>query len=74
MEEHVKIFTGTAVMGMAVKNILDQKEIEYIEKDEGNTAIIAGFPAVHIYVKEEDEEKAKYALVEVNFDDLEDIE
>jgi len=71
---HVKIFSGTSVMAMAVKNALTANGIEFIEKDEANTAIIAGFPAVHIYVDEEDEERAKYLLVDINFDDIDEIE
>lgn len=72
--QHVKIFTGTSVMAMAVKNVLIANDIEYIERDEANTAIIAGFPAVHIFVEEEDEERAKYLLVDINFDDIDELE
>lgn len=72
--QHVKIFTGTAIMGMAVKNALIANDIDFIERDDANTAIIAGFPAVHIYVDADDEERAKYLLVDINFDDIDDIE
>ncbi|HLT65577.1 MAG TPA: DUF2007 domain-containing protein [Flavobacterium sp.] len=72
-DKYIKIFTGTSVMAMAVQNALSQNEIDFIVKDEGNTVIIAGFPPVHIYVKEEDEDRAKYVLVDINFDDIDDL-
>ena len=76
-QKHVKIFSGSAIMAMAVKNALENNNISYIERNDINSAITAGFgsadKAVHIFVLEDDEEQAKYALVEVNFDDLDEI-
>lgn len=76
-QKHVKIFSGSAIMAMAVKNVLENSNIPYIERNDINSAITAGFgsadKAVHIFVLEDDEERAKYALVEVNFDDLDEI-
>lgn len=77
MEHHVEIFAGSAIMAMAVKNALENNAIKYIERNDINSAITAGFgsadKAVHIFVFEEDEEKARYALVDVNFDDLDEV-
>jgi|SRR5690554_4536207 len=76
-QKHVKIFSGSAIMAMAVKNALEIKNIPYLERNDINSAITAGFgsadKAVHIFVLEQYEEQAKYALVEVNFDDLDEV-
>ncbi|HUH25322.1 MAG TPA: DUF2007 domain-containing protein [Flavobacterium sp.] len=76
-QKHVKIFSGSAIMAMAVKNALENNNITFIERNDINSAITAGFgsadKAVHIFVFEEDEEQAKYALVDVNFDDLDEV-
>lgn len=76
-QKHVKIFSGSAIMAMAVKNALENNNIQYIERNDINSAITAGFgsadKAVHVFVLEEDEEQAKYALVDVNFDDLDEV-
>lgn len=76
-QKHVKIFSGSAIMAMAVKNALENNNIQYIERNDINSAITAGFgsadKAVHIFVLEEDEEQAKYVLVDVNFDDLDEV-
>ena len=76
-QKHVEIFAGSAIMAMAVKNILEEKGIEYIERNDIQSAITAGFgyadKAVHIFVLDEDEEKAQYALVDHNFDDIDEV-
>lgn len=76
-QKHIKLFSGSAIMAMAVKNILEEKNISYIERNDIDSAITAGFgsadKAVHLFVLEEDEEKAQYALVENNFDDIDEV-
>lgn len=76
-QKHVKLFSGSAIMAMAVKNILENKKIPYIERNDIESAITAGFgsadKAVHIFILDEDEEKAQYALIENNFDDLDEV-
>lgn len=75
--EHIEIFAGSAIMAMAVKNTLEENNIGYVERNDIESAITAGFgsadKAVHIFVLEEDEEKARYALADKNFDDLDDV-
>ena len=76
-QRHIEIFAGSAIMAMAVKNTLDENNITYIERNDIESSITAGFgsadKAVHIFVFEEDEEKARYALVEKNFDDIDEV-
>lgn len=76
-QKHVEIFAGSVIMAMAVKHTLDENNISYVERNDIDSAITAGFgsadKAVHIFVFEEDEEKARYALVESNFDDIDEV-
>ena len=76
-QKHVEIFAGSAIMAMAVKNTLEENGIDYIERNDIDSAITAGFgsadKAVHIFVFEDAEEKARYALVEANFDDIDEV-
>ena len=75
--EHVEIFAGSAIMAMAVKNTLEENNIGYIERNDIESAITAGFgsadKAVHIFVLEEDEAKARYTLAATNFDDIDEV-
>lgn len=75
--KHVELFVGTAIMAMAVKNTLEEKNISFIERNDIDSSLTAGFgsadKAVHIFVLEEDEERARYALIENNFDDIDEI-
>ncbi|RRA90820.1 putative signal transducing protein [Paenimyroides viscosum] len=76
-QRHVEIFAGSAIMAMAVKNTLSENNILYVERNDIESAITAGFgsadKAVHIFVLEDDEEKARYALIEANFDDIDEV-
>lgn len=76
-QKHVEIFVGSAIMAMAVKHTLDENNISFIERNDIESAITAGFgsadKAVHLFVLEDDEEKARYALVEANFDDIDEV-
>lgn len=66
METHKKIFSGSEVTALAVKNILEENQIEYIERNDIQSAIRSGFgsadQSVHIFVLEEDVEKARILL------------
>ncbi|WP_372474737.1 putative signal transducing protein [Capnocytophaga sp. ARDL2] len=57
-----KIFSGSQVLAIAVKEILDQHQIGYAVRDDINSGIVAGFgtlgKAVHIFVEPENEERA----------------
>jgi len=76
-QKHVEIFVGSAIMAMAVKNTLEEQNIPFIERNDIDSSITAGFgsadKAVHIFVLEGDEEKARYALMENNFDDIDEV-
>ncbi len=76
-QKHVEIFSGSAIMAMAVKHTLAENNISYVERNDIESSITAGFgsadKAVHIFVFEDDEEKARYALVEANFDDIDEV-
>lgn len=67
---HVKLFAGSEVLTLAVKDILEQHHIEYIERNDIQSAISAGFgsadKAVHIFVDPKDMEYAKHLLVQNN--------
>ena len=66
MIQHKKIFSGSEVTALAVKNILEENQIEYIERNDIQSAIRTGFgtadQAVHIFVYEKDLEKARILL------------
>lgn len=57
-----KIFSGSQILAIAVKEILDANKINYIERDDINSGIMAGFgtidKAVHIFVEESDKNHA----------------
>lgn len=76
-QKHVEIFVGSPIMAMAVKNTLEEQNIAFIERNDIDSSITAGFgsadKAVHIFVLEGDEEKARYALMENNFDDIDEV-
>lgn len=66
---HKKLFAGSEIMVLAVRDILEGNSIKYIIRDDIESAITAGFgsadKAVHVFVDEEDLEKAK-ELLETN--------
>lgn len=66
---HIKLFAGSEVMALAVKNILEDNQIPYIVRDDIESAIGIGMgtlgKAVNIFVEEQDLPKAKN-LLEIN--------
>ncbi len=66
MEQHKKIFSGSEITALAVKNILEENQIEYIERNDIQSAIRSGFgsadQAVHIFVLEDELERARILL------------
>ena len=66
MENHKKIFAGSEITALAVKNILEDNQIDYVERNDVQSAVRAGFGsadlAVHIFVFEEDVQKARILL------------
>lgn len=66
MENHVELFVGTPTTALAVKNILEQNNIEFVERNDINSAIAAGFgmadKATHIFVEQDVLEAAKTLL------------
>lgn len=70
MENHVQLFVGTPTTALAVKNVLEQNKIEFIERNDIASAIGAGFgmadKATHIFVEQAFLDVAKKLLVENN--------
>jgi len=68
MENHVELFVGSEITTLAVKDVLEQNHIEFIERNDVNSAIAAGFgtadKATHIFVEQDVYEKAKKILSE----------
>ncbi|PJR03084.1 putative signal transducing protein [Avrilella dinanensis] len=66
MENHKKIFSGSEITALAVKNILEENHVEYLERNDVQSAVRAGFgtsiQAVHIFVFEEDVPKVRELL------------
>jgi len=62
----VKIFSGTEVESMAVTQILKERGIEYIVKNQVESARLAGFgnldASVEVYINEVDLDKIKDIL------------
>ncbi|MDM1398801.1 MULTISPECIES: putative signal transducing protein [Myroides] len=65
---HKKLFAGSEIMVLAVRNILDENNISYIIRDDIQSAIGIGAGtldrAVHILVNEEDLTRAQTLLKE----------
>ena len=65
---HVKLFVGSEIITLAVKDILEQNNIEYIVRDDIQAALAGGFgtadKAVHIFVYPKDLDFAKHLLKE----------
>ncbi|AJA69742.1 Protein of unknown function DUF2007 [Myroides sp. A21] len=68
---HKKLFAGSEIIVLAVRNLLDENNIPYIIRDDIQSAIGIGAGtldrAVHILVDEEDLDKAKKLLIENDF-------
>lgn len=61
--ELIKFFSGSEVESMAIINVLKDRNINYVVKDQFESARLAGFgnfgSAVEIYINKDDFEKAK---------------
>lgn len=70
---HKKLFAGSEIMVLAVRNILDENNISYIIRDDIQSAIGIGAGtldrAVHILVNEEDLTRAQTLLKENNLEE-----
>ncbi|KUF43454.1 DUF2007 domain-containing protein [Myroides marinus] len=66
---HKKLFAGSEIMVLAVRNLLEENNIPYIIRDDIESAIRVGYgtldKAVHVLVEEENLDRAK-ALLEEN--------
>ena len=71
--EHKKLFAGSEVMVLAVRNVLEENNIAYIIRDDIEAGRSAGYgtlgKAVHVFVAEEDLTKAEALLKENNLEE-----
>lgn len=60
--EYKKVYSGSEINALAVKDILEQYSIDYVIQDDVASGVIAGFGtldrAVHVFVLEDKEQKA----------------
>lgn len=65
---HTKLFAGSEVMVLAIRNLLEENNIPYIIRDDIKSAIEVGYgtlgKAVHVFVKDEDLDQAETLLKE----------
>ncbi|MDR2223196.1 MAG: DUF2007 domain-containing protein [Flavobacteriaceae bacterium] len=70
---HKKLFSGSEIMVLAVKDILESNNIAYIVRDDIEAAISVGYGtlgrAVHVFVEEQDLEKAEDLLRDNNIEE-----
>ena len=68
--EYVTVYSGSEINALAVRNILDNNQIEYIIREDVNAGVVAGFGtldrAVHVLVLENVAEKAKTLVLTLN--------
>ncbi|MBQ0117398.1 MAG: DUF2007 domain-containing protein [Flavobacterium sp.] len=69
---HTKIYSGSQVNAMAVKNALEQEQIDFIERNDIESAQMAGFGslsmAVHLFVSDDQVDKAKHIVMDLKLD------
>lgn len=65
---HIILYSGSEIMVLAVKNILEQNNIPYIIRNDIDSSITAGFAsdsnAVNVLVEEKDAQRAQQLLIE----------
>ncbi len=65
---HIILYSGSEIMVLAVKNILEQNNIPYIIRNDIDSSIAAGFAsdsnAVNVLVEEKDAQRAQQLLIE----------
>lgn len=68
--EYKKVYSGSEINSLAVKDILEQNAIVYIIKDNVASGVIAGFgtldKAVHVFVLDNNEKKAIELISDLN--------
>lgn len=76
MENHSKIFSGNEVEVLAIKDLLELHEIEYIVKNDIQSANMVGLPSigasVHIFVKDSDFNRALKLIDNIRYDEMAD--
>ncbi|WP_410880153.1 putative signal transducing protein [Myroides sp. DW712] len=67
--DHKKVYAGSEVMVLAVRNLLEEHNIAYIIRDDIEAGRSAGYgtlgKAVHVFVEEQDVERVE-ALLKAN--------
>lgn len=76
MENYVTVFSGSEVDVIRVRTILEQYEIEFIERNDIQSGVAAGFgtidKAVHVLVHNSDYQKALKLIGNMRYDELAD--
>ncbi len=76
MENHVKVFSGSEIEVIRIRLLLEQNHIKYIERNDIQSGVTAGFgtidKAVHILVDKPDYYKALKLIDEMGQDELAD--
>ncbi len=76
MDNHVKVFSGSEVEVIRVRLILDLNGIEFIERNDIQSGVTAGFgtidKAVHIFVDSSDFQRAMKLIDNLGYDELAD--
>lgn len=77
MEQHIRVFSGSQVESLSVRSILEKNKIEYIVRDDVQSAITAGYGgldrAINIFVSKENFDRARRLIeeMEANEEELE---
>lgn len=70
---HKKLYAGSEVMVLAVRNVLEENNIAYIIRDDIEAGRSAGYgtlgKAVHVLVEEQDLAKAEALLKELDIEE-----
>lgn len=76
MENYVKVFSGSEVEVIRIRLILDQNDIKFMERNDIQSGVAAGFgtidKAVHILVDKADYHRALKAIDNMRYDELAD--
>lgn len=69
MEDYIKVFSGSEVEVIKVRIVFDQNNIKYIERNDIQSGVVAGFgtidKAVHVFVSKYDYNRALELLQDV---------
>lgn len=76
MDNYVKVFSGSEVEVIRVRTALDLNGIEFIERNDIQSGVTAGFgtldKAVHIFVDSSDFQRAMKLIDNMRYDELAD--